>query len=231
MQPDGVLPQDDTFLRKPAIDLSQYKAQAGKQTILLDYSRAEVNEMQILKQADVVMLTYMLPEQFSLQTCLANLRFYEPRTIHDSSLSKAIHGIVAARCGDSAQGYRFWREGSLIDLGEAPHSCDDGIHAAATGAIWLGAIQGFAGVNVRYGELHLAPVLPAHWQRLSFPLRWQGSTLQITINDAEIRIHSTEQITLWVNGEKVSLQGETVFSNSGIISPTHGTATTEGGDE
>ncbi len=76
---------------KPAINLAKYKAAAGKQTILLDYSRAEVNEMQILKQADVVMLNYMLPEQFSSASCLANLQFYEPRTIHDSSLSKAIH--------------------------------------------------------------------------------------------------------------------------------------------
>lgn len=231
VQPDGVLPQDDTFLNKPVIDLSQYKAKAGKQTILLDYSRAEVNEMQILKQADVVMLTYMLPEQFSPQTCLANLRYYEPRTIHDSSLSKAIHGIVAARCGDSAQGYRFWREGSLIDLGDDPHSCDDGIHAAATGAIWLGAIQGFAGVNVRHGELHLAPALPEHWQTLSFPLRWQGIDLQVTINATEIRITSAGQIILWVKGKKISVQGETVICDDTIISSTYGTATTKRGDE
>jgi hypothetical glycosyl hydrolase len=83
-------------MAKPAIDLSRYKAKAGKQTILLDYSRAEVNEMQILKQADVVMLNYLLPERFTPQQCAANLAFYEPRTIHDSSLSKAIHGIVLA---------------------------------------------------------------------------------------------------------------------------------------
>lgn len=143
IQPDGVLPQDDSFMAKPAINLAKYKAAAGKQTILLDYSRAEVNEMQILKQADVVMLNYMLPEQFSAASCLANLQFYEPRTIHDSSLSKAIHGIVAARCGLLTQSYQFWREGTEIDLGADPHSCDDGIHAAATGAIWLGAIQGY----------------------------------------------------------------------------------------
>ncbi len=111
IQPDGVLPQDDSFMAKPAINLAKYKAAAGKQTILLDYSRAEVNEMQILKQADVVMLNYMLPEQFSAASCLANLQFYEPRTIHDSSLSKAIHGIVAARCGLLTQSYQFWREG------------------------------------------------------------------------------------------------------------------------
>ncbi len=231
VQQDGVLPQDDSFLSKPAIDLSKYKVKAGKQTILLDYSRAEVNEMQILKQADVVMLTYMLPEQFSPQTCLANLRFYEPRTIHDSSLSKAIHGIVAARCGDSAQGYRFWREGAQIDLGDDPHSCDDGIHAAATGAIWLGAIQGFAGVSVRHGELHLDPALPEHWQTLTFPLRWQGIDLQITLNATEIHITSTAQINLWVNGTNVCVQGASVVRYGTFMTSKIGTATTERGDE
>jgi Glycosyl hydrolase family 65, C-terminal domain. len=81
------------------------------------------------------------------------------------------------------------------------------------------------------GSYDLAPALPVHWQTLSFPLRWQGSAIQITINAAEIRITSTEQIVLWVNGEKVIVQGETVISNATIISPNYGTATTKGGDE
>ncbi|MEB0949766.1 glycoside hydrolase family 65 protein [Citrobacter sedlakii] len=224
---DGVLPQDDTFLSKPVIDLTTYKAKAGKQSILLDYSRAEVNEMQILKQADVVMLTYMLPERFSIDVCLRNLNFYEPRTIHDSSLSKSIHGIVSARCGDAEQGYRFWREGTLIDLGDDPHSCDDGIHAAATGAIWLGAIQGFAGLSVREGELHLNPALPDAWRQLTFPLRWQGSELRISLSRQEARISSTRPVTLWLNGTALTVNGEQTCSLAGFILPTNGTATTQ----
>ena len=55
--------------------------------------------------------------------------------------------------------------------------------------------------------------------------------MQVIINAAEIRINSTEQIVLWVNGEKVSVQGDTVIRNDAIISPTYGTATTERGDE
>ncbi|CBG88451.1 glycoside hydrolase family 65 protein [Citrobacter rodentium] len=218
---EGVVPQDDTFLTKPVIDLSAYKAKAGKQTILLDYSRAEVNEMQILKQADVVMLTYMLPERFSAAECLANLRFYEPRTIHDSSLSKSIHGIVAARCGDAGQGYRFWREGTLIDLGDDPHSSDDGIHAAATGAIWLGAIQGFGGLSVREGILHLNPALPEAWRQLTFPLRWQGSEMQISLSHQQVRIASSRPVTLCLNGTMQTVCGEGNF-----ILSVNGTATT-----
>lgn len=231
IQPDGVLPQDDSFMAKPAIDLAKYKAAAGKQTILLDYSRAEVNEMQILKQADVVMLNYMLPEQFSAASCLANLQFYEPRTIHDSSLSKAIHGIVAARCGLLAQSYTFWREGSEIDLGADPHSCDDGIHAAATGAIWLGAIQGFAGVSVRDGELHLNPALPEQWQQLSFPLFWQGCELQVTLDAQRIAIRTSAPISLRLNGQLISVTEESVFCLGDFILPFNGTATTHQEDE
>lgn len=228
--PDGVLPQDDTFLSKPVIDLTRYKAKAGKQTILLDYARAEVNEMQILKQADVVMLTYMLPDSFSEAICRANLDFYEPRTIHDSSLSKAIHGIVAARGGEAQRGYRFWREGTLIDLGDDPHSCDDGIHAAATGAIWLGAVEGFAGVSVRNGELHLNPCLPAQWQNLTFPLRWRQSEMVISLSSEAITITSSDPVSLWLNGQPISVDGECIYDLADTFTSRIGTATTEGGN-
>ncbi|RDT62113.1 glycoside hydrolase family 65 protein, partial [Klebsiella pneumoniae] len=95
-------------------------------------------------------------------------------------------GIVLARCGDTEGAYAFWRDGIAIDLGDDPHSSDDGIHAAATGAIWLGAIQGFAGLHISEGELHLAPKLPAHWQKLAFPLRWRGATMHITCEDDQL---------------------------------------------
>ncbi|HAB1661468.1 TPA_asm: glycoside hydrolase family 65 protein [Salmonella bongori] len=228
IQPNGVLPQDDTFLSKPVIDLAKYKAKAGKQTILLDYSRAEVNEMQILKQADVVMLAYMQPTLFTPHTWLANLRFYEPRTIHDSSLSKAIHGIVATRCGDPFMGYQFWRDGARIDLGDDPHSCDEGIHAAATGAIWLGAIQGFAGLRICRGELHLEPALPEAWSELSFPIQWKGVDIFITISVENIKVISTHPVEMWICGQSVTIDGEQLFARRPFFSSINGTATREG---
>ncbi|MFP2485951.1 glycoside hydrolase family 65 protein [Enterobacter ludwigii] len=223
---EGVLPQDDTFMAKPAIDLSRYKAKAGKQTILLDYSRAEVNEMQILKQADVVMLNYLLPERFTPQQCAANLAYYEPRTIHDSSLSKAIHGIVAARCGDTERAYSFWREGVAIDLGDDPHSCDDGIHAAATGAIWSGVIQGFAGMQIVQGELHLAPKLPAHWRKLAFPLRWRNAHMHFTFENDVLTIETTAPVTLTLWGKTLCITDRQVCSFRDFFTSPGGTATT-----
>ena len=225
---EGVLPQDDTFMKKPAIDLSRYKAKAGKQTILLDYSRAEVNEMQILKQADVVMLNYLLPERFTPQQCAANLAFYEPRTIHDSSLSKAIHGIVTARCGDTEGAYLLWRDGVAIDLGDDPHSSDDGIHAAATGAIWSGVIQGFAGLQIVEGELHLAPKLPAHWRKLSFPLRWRNAQMRFSFEHDALTVESSAPVTLTLWGKTLNVSGLQTFARTDFLTPINGTATTEG---
>lgn len=228
---DGVIPQDDTFMAKLAIDLSRYKAKAGKQTILLDYSRAEVNEMQILKQADVVMLNYLLPERFTPQQCAANLAFYEPRTIHDSSLSKAIHGIVTARCGDTEGAYAFWRAGIAIDLGDDPHSSDDGIHAAATGAIWSGVIQGFAGMQIVEGELHLAPKLPAHWRKLAFPLRWRNARMRFAFEKDVLTIDTTAPVTLTLWGKMLCVTERQALSLRDFLTPDNGTATTEASHE
>ncbi|GGB42142.1 glycoside hydrolase family 65 protein [Fictibacillus barbaricus] len=186
--PDNIIPQDDTFLKKPEIDLSKYKMNQGSQGILLDYSRQEVNEMQILKQADVVMLLYLFPDLFSSDVVAENLQYYEEHTIHDSSLSKAIHAIVAARCGEKEEAYRFFKEACLIDLGPNPHSSDEGLHAASLGAIWLATVFGFANVSIVNDRLSIDPKLPTEWTELEFPIIWQGTRLNITITQQKMTI-------------------------------------------
>ncbi|WHZ02680.1 glycoside hydrolase family 65 protein [Neobacillus sp. YX16] len=185
---DKIIPQDDTFLSKPEIDLTPYKQTQGSQAILLDYSRAEVNEMQILKQADTVMLLYLFPDLFPKEVVAKNLHYYEAHTIHDSSLSKAIHAIVAARCEDEEAAYRFFKEACLIDLGPNPHSSDEGIHAASLGAIWLTTMFGFANMSQRTGRLNFNPKLPENWSELVFPLTYQGRKLKVKLTHQHFEI-------------------------------------------
>lgn len=229
----NLIEQDDTFFSKPTIDLTRYKQQQGTQAILLDYSRAEVNEMQILKQADVVMLTYMLPWRFTAEQLEANLGYYEPRTIHDSSLSKAIHGVIAARCHRVNQAYEFWQQAGLIDLGDDPHSCDDGIHAAATGAIWLGAVQGFVGLTVEQGELHLNPRMPAQWQSVALPFFWQGTQIHLMLTHQHVTISGAQNkpLTLWLGGKHVSIVGTQTFLLAEFFAPVNGSGTTKGAEQ
>lgn len=207
---EDIIPQDDTFLSKPEIDLTMYKQEQGSQAILLDYSRQEVNEMQILKQADVVMLLYLFPNLFQSEVVKKNLQYYEEHTIHDSSLSKAIHSIVAARCEDKENSYRFFQEACLIDLGPNPKSSDEGLHAASLGANWLATIFGFANISMDINRLIISPKLPDEWEKLYFPFQWQGSKLEITITHRTITIkkQSGPPLTIEINGEEFNLTDE-----------------------
>jgi hypothetical glycosyl hydrolase len=205
---DKIIPQDDTFLSKPEIDLTSYKQTQGSQAILLDYSRAEVNEMQILKQADTVMLLYLFPDLFPKEVVAKNLHYYEEHTIHDSSLSKAIHAIVAARCGDDEAAYQFFKEACLIDLGANPHSSDEGIHAASLGAIWLTAMFGFANMSQVAGRLTFNPKLPKNWSELAFPVTYQGRklTVKLTHNQVEITKLSGDDLAVEINNGEYHLR-------------------------
>ncbi|MBC2113542.1 glycoside hydrolase family 65 protein [Listeria innocua] len=203
----GLIPQDDTFLQKDWINLDKYKAAQGTQGILLDYSRQEVNELQILKQADLVMLFYLFPQRFTPETVKKNLDYYEKRTIHDSSLSKAIHAIVENRTGNREQAYQFFQEACLIDLGDEPHSSDDGLHAASLGAIWLAVVFGFAGIDTSGELLEIAPDLPDAWRFVKFEFMWKGETILVEIapNTLQLSKNTKSMLELVIYGEKQQL--------------------------
>jgi len=115
---ENVIPQDDTYLSKQIIDLTKYKNQTHVGSMFLDYSLDQVNQIQVSKQASVVMLMYLLEHKFSKEVKLANYNYYEPKTLHDSSLSLSTHAILAndlARYSWSVIGWnlanrrvRFW---------------------------------------------------------------------------------------------------------------------------
>ncbi|MGP4060382.1 glycoside hydrolase family 65 protein [Halobacillus sp. H74] len=184
---DKLIPQDDTFLNKPAIDLTKYKQTQGSQSILLDYSREEVNEMQVLKQADVVMLLYLFPHLFSQDVMKRNYRYYEERTIHDSSLSKAIHSIIAMRSGENERAYQLFQEACLIDLGPNPKSSDEGIHGASLGALWL-AVSSFLNMQFRENTIHFDPQIPESWSYLKFPFYYRQRKMITEINGGKLYI-------------------------------------------
>jgi hypothetical glycosyl hydrolase len=215
--PNGqnIIPQDDSFLSKPEIDLSRYKKHQGSQGILLDYSRQEVNEMQILKQADVVMLMYLFPDLFPSVVVVDNLNYYEGHTIHDSSLSKAIHAIVAARMDQKELAYRFFQEACLIDLGPEAHSSDEGIHAASLGALWLSVIFGFANISMKENGLKIDPKLPDEWNEVIIPIQYLGRELEIrlTSDKTEVTLHSGSSIDIEIRGKEFLLSNKIELSH------------------
>ncbi|MBP9479433.1 MAG: glycoside hydrolase family 65 protein [Sebaldella sp.] len=205
---DGIIPQDDTFLSKKIIDIKKYLSSDLKQGILKDYTRDEVVNMQVLKQSDLVMLFYLLGDEFLKDTVEKNWYYYESKTIHDSSLSMAIHAIVALKFGNSKKAYKCFEKACLIDLGPNMNSSDDGIHAASLGSIWLSVIKGFGGVKERNGVLYINPLLPKEWRELEFTIKFRNKDLSIIISNEKIKISSIcdSFLELYVNEKKYSLK-------------------------
>lgn len=205
----GIIPQDDTYLDKKSIDIEAYKMADTKQTILKDYSREQVINMQISKQADVVMLLYLFAEKFNKDVKKKNWQYYESKTIHDSSLSMAVHGMVASDIGDEKKAYECFQKAASIDLGQNVKSSDAGIHAASLGGVWKSIALGFAGLKVIDHVLHINPHLPSHWEELVVPILWRGIRVDIRIDRSAITIEKREPceevLTFNIHGNEVQL--------------------------
>ena len=205
---NGIIPQDDTFLSKKIIDIKKYVESDSKQGILKDYTRDEVVDMQVLKQADLVMFLYLFKDKFNKDIIRKNWNYYESKTIHDSSLSMAIHAITALYFGEKETAYECFRKACLIDLGPNPNSSNDGIHAASLGAVWLTCIKGFGGISENSGILNIEPLLPDKWTSLEFPLVFRGKALKARIDKKYIELFSESDdiMEISVNKQRYELR-------------------------
>jgi trehalose/maltose hydrolase-like predicted phosphorylase len=161
------------------IDISSYRGRLIALDVLLG-SQA-ISRSQVIKQPDVLMLLHLLAHQFDSETLEANFRYYEPRTGHGSSLSPAIHALLAARLGDTALAKHYLDESSRIDLGDRIGTAAGGIHAATYGGLWQAVIFGVAGMVVREDGLAFAPHLLPKWRRLRFSVLWRGRRLRVSL--------------------------------------------------
>ncbi len=211
LDPDtGLYAQFDGFLALEAIDLAAYADRSVPMDVVLGRDRTQ--RTQVVKQADVVALLALLPQAFPGAMAQANFAYYEPRCSHGSSLSPALHGLVAARLGLSDMALRYFRRTAAIDLGDAHVGIDGGIHIAAQGGLWMMIVFGFAGLSLHPDALALKPHLPPGWTSLGFAVNWRGRHLRIRIAPAEhlmeVVLDSGDPMQLIVNDRPHDLDRE-----------------------
>ena len=189
-QPDenGIVAQFDGYMDLQSIDLTPYKQASTVGTIYNDYNNEQISSFQVHKQADTLVLMLLLEGLFSGDVKRRNYEFYESRTLHDSSLSKSTHCVLAADLGLMDTAYSFFEGCGGIDLGPNMATSDMGIHSASMGGIWQCCVYGFGGVRVVGDELHIHPCLPAAWKKLVFTLVWHGQPLHMTIEKNSLYI-------------------------------------------
>jgi trehalose/maltose hydrolase-like predicted phosphorylase len=168
--------------------------------VILGHERTQ--QSKIVKQADVVALLALLPEEFAPGTAATNFHYYEPRCSHGSSLSPAMHGLVAARLGDTEMALRFFRQAAEIDLGDTHITSAGGVHIAALGGIWMAAVQGFAGLTLRDDGVALDPHLPSGWDSVEFAVQWRRRKLSVQIDrwTVAVTLQAGEPMVVSVGG-------------------------------
>ncbi|MCL9659176.1 HAD-IA family hydrolase [Paenibacillus hunanensis] len=192
----GLIGQDDSFLDKGIWDFEN--TPSDKYPLLLHYHPLVIYRHQVLKQADLILAMYLLGHRFTKIEKVRNYGYYEPLTTHDSSLSAAIHAIIAAELGTMDPAYEFFIQSARMDLDDFHNNVKDGIHAASMAGSWLTIVGGFAGMRQHNGILHFEPKLPPNWTRYSFRVQFQNRLLDITIeqNMTTYRIIRGEPLTI-----------------------------------
>ncbi len=175
----GIFEQFGGYFGLEDIDLNDYAGRTMPMDVVL--GRERIQKSRVVKQADVVALLGLLPETFAGKTGAANFRYYEPRCSHGSSLSPAMHGLVAARLGDTEMALRFFRQTAAFDLADTRAATDGGIHIAALGGLWMVAVFGFAGLSLHDDSIGIDPHLPTEWRGLTCRVQWRRRSLKIHI--------------------------------------------------
>jgi kojibiose phosphorylase len=191
------------FFRLETVDLAAYEPRSTAMDMILGRERTQ--RSQVIKQADVVMLLALLWDRFPPAVRTANFDYYERICGHGSSLSPAIHALVAARLGRLQLAEGYFHEAASIDLGDTMGNLSGGLHMAALGGLWQAIVFGFAGMSVAGGGLAFQPRLPRLWRSLSLPISWRGNRLRVKIQRETPTFSATvekgESVTVSVGGQ------------------------------
>ncbi|MFD2757772.1 glycoside hydrolase family 65 protein [Gulosibacter faecalis] len=186
----GVHPQDASFLDKEMWDLEN--TPKSQRPLLLHFHPLVIYRFQVIKQADVVLALFLRGDRFTAEEKLNDFEYYDVLTTADSSLSAAVQSIIAAEVGHLELAKKYFRDTAFVDLANLHDNTDVGVHVAASGGLWLGAVCGFAGMRDHGGDVNFDPRLPDDWEGIDFKLRLHGALVRVELRPESIRFEIEE---------------------------------------
>lgn len=174
------------------------------------WSYDRIYRTDMIKQPDVLMFLYLYNTSFSKKTKRVNYDFYEPRTIHESLLSPAIHSILAAELDKMDEAVRFFGYATRLDLDNYNRNTREGLHITSIAMAWANIVYGFAGLRSDGALLHFAPCLPQRWKQLSFSVMYRGRIIAICMGTEKtsFRLTKGEPLTVQIYGREMQLKQE-----------------------
>lgn len=202
-----IYPMDDGFMMRKFWD--EEKIPAEKRAWLYEnYHPLFIMRHRMSKQADAILGMYLHSNLFTEEEVRRNYDFYQEVTLHHSSLSTCIFGIVACDIGYVEEAYEYFMQSARMDLDDYHNNFYAGIHAANMAGTWQAVVNGFGGMRCQEGKLKFKPMLPEKWDSCSFRVRYQGSLLEVsfTKEEAKFSLLEGENICFYLRGKRIELE-------------------------
>ncbi len=202
----GIFVQHDGFLDKELLTVGDLTE--NDRPLNQNWSWDRILRSIFIKQADVLQGLYFFEDDFDEATHRRNFDFYEPRTVHESSLSPCVHSILACKLGKHEKAYEMYHRTSRLDLNDFNNDTEDGLHITSMAGTWISVIKGFGGMRVKEDRVHFNPTIPKNWERLAFKIRWRGQIIdfQATHQNIEIKNHGNQVLPVSVFGKTFDIK-------------------------
>jgi len=197
----GVYLQQDGFLDKELITVADLDK--SQRPINQKWSWDRILRSPYIKQADTLQGFYFFEDHFTKEQLEKHFDFYEPFTVHESSLSPCVHSIQAAVLGRMEQAYTFYLRTSRLDLDDYNKEVEEGLHITSMAGTWMSIVEGFGGMRVRNNQLHFEPKIPAQWRGYSFKVNFRNAIVKVEVKQegTNVSIEGNSDVDVFVNGE------------------------------
>jgi maltose phosphorylase len=202
----GILLQQDGFLDKELVLVSDLKKE--DRPINQKWSWDRILRSCFIKQADVLQGIYLFEDDFETEAIRKNFDFYEPMTVHESSLSPCVHAILASKLGYKERAYEFYLRTARLDLDDYNNDTEEGCHITSMAGTWMSLVKGFGGMRVRDDKLHFNPFIPDKWKSYSFRIEFRNRVIKIKVSKeaCETVLESGEPLEIMMKEKVVKLE-------------------------
>ncbi len=196
LQQDGFLDKE----LKPVSELSN-----AERPINQKWSWDRILRSPFIKQADVLQGFYFFEDHFSSEELKKNFDFYEPLTVHESSLSPCVHSILAAKLGRMEQAYQFYLRTSRLDLDDYNKEVHEGCHITSMAGTWMSIVEGFGGMRVVDGTLSFTPQIPKQWEKYKFKINFRGNIITVCVSHTAHKfiLEGDSELQIFVNEKPI----------------------------
>ena len=202
----GIYLQQDGFLDKDLVPVKDLDK--SHRPINQKWSWDRVLRSPYIKQADTLQGFYFFEDHFSTEELEKHFDFYEPFTVHESSLSPCVHSIQAAKLDKMDMAYTFYLRTSRLDLDDYNKEVEEGCHITSMAGTWMSIVEGFGGMRVKNDMLHFSPKIPKEWQGYSFKINFRNQIIKVAVtqNGTTFSLEGDNSISVLVNGKSILVE-------------------------